>query len=218
MEIRRKEVLQHLVNNGFSKEQAKFAYTNIKNALRNAGLRGNDLRQSARRNLIRSTESLPVEKPRFKQLDGVSSPITPKTALQLNPQKNIEVKISVNPNTSPTFEGSFSSAFGKARKGGYKTFFWNGKEYSTELAEQKTPKDPKTERVNERSASASTSSVSNFIPDLKKNIQNAGAKVIKEYENSKPYGFTFKPEFTKHVEIKAPETQFETVLEMAAKD
>ena len=217
MEIRRKEALQHLVNNGFSKEQARFVYTKMKNALRNAGLRGNDLRQSARRNLIRSTESLPVEKPRFKQLDRVSSPIiTPKTAVQLNPQKNIEVKISVNPNTSPTFEGSFSSAFGKARKGGYKTFFWNGREYSTELAEQKTPKaEVDVQAILDKARNEEVGMLAK-VQDINTKVNERSSS--KEYENSKPYGFTFKPEFTKHVEIKAPETQFETVLEMAAKD
>ena len=60
----RKDAIDAAMNQmGFSKQQARLAYRDQKNALRNAGFRGNEMRQHARYNIIDTAYPRAVEEP-----------------------------------------------------------------------------------------------------------------------------------------------------------
>lgn len=119
---------------GFSRAQARLAYKNQKNALRNAGFSGKELLQNARYNIIdtaypraqASAPQLPVIDTDFEIEDTpieINDTFTPIENTPLNVQK------------IDKFGGSFDSAFGAARRSGLDEFTWNGtgKRYTTEL-------------------------------------------------------------------------------------
>lgn len=122
--ITRKGALETAMDQmGYSRSQARLAYQNQKNALRNQGLRGAEMRQAARANMMNS------------QTPGNTPP--PLPTLYDNVDIEIEdapIVINDNPFTSldssiPTvqkidrFGGDFNSAFAAARRSGLDKFY-----------------------------------------------------------------------------------------------
>lgn len=116
---------------GLTRAQARLGYKNQKNALRNQGYSGNEMRQAARYNII--DQAYPRAKgPELPVLDeNIEIDDTP---IEINdsfvPLKNEPINIE----KIDTFGGSFDSAFGAARRSGLDEFTWNGKRYNTKLA------------------------------------------------------------------------------------
>lgn len=119
---------------GFSRAQARLAYKNQKNALRNSGFSGKEMLQSARYNMIdtaypraqASTPQLPVIDTNFEIED---------TPIEINDTFTPIENPSLNVQKIDKFGGSFNSAFAAARRSGLDEFTWNGtgKRYTTEL-------------------------------------------------------------------------------------
>lgn len=115
---------------GFSRAQARLAYQNQKNALRNQGFRGADMRQHARYNMIDTAYPRAKEEP---------MPSMPELNYDIEIEEEpIEINDEFVPAEDKPFDvslmGSFNQAFGAARKRGLNEFSWNGKRYTTELA------------------------------------------------------------------------------------
>lgn len=104
---------------GLTRAQARLGYKNQKNALRNQGYSGNEMRQAARYNII--DQAYPRAKgPELPVLDeNIEIDDTP---IEINdsfvPLKNEPINIE----KIDTFGGSFDSAFGAARRSGLDEF------------------------------------------------------------------------------------------------
>lgn len=123
--ITRKDALETAMDQmGYSRSQARRAYQNQKNALRNQGFRGAEMRQAARANMMNS------------QTPG-ATPMPPLPTLY----DNIDIEIADDPilnndefftsldSSIPTvqkidrFGGNFNSAFAAARRSGLDKFY-----------------------------------------------------------------------------------------------
>lgn len=132
---------------GYNMSQARNAYTNAKNALRSSGLRGRELRQQARQMISSNPLQNQTSTPRFR-LDQNTMPsvnertasiTTPEAAIANGGWKQPEILNKLDGSDwIPNFtdRGSFNAAFAAARDSfgpGIK-FKWNGKLYTTDLA------------------------------------------------------------------------------------
>lgn len=140
---------------GFSRAQARTAYINQKNALRGQGLRGKELRQHARYNMIdtaypraEENESTIEAIPTGPKINMPSHTLVAKSA------GIIPIERSGRPDIL-TFGGSFDEAFNNARKMGLSEFAWQGGEYDryhTRLDKSFTEgvRDKNQQRINAR--------------------------------------------------------------------
>lgn len=139
---------------GMNKSQARLAYQNQKNALRNAGYSGSELRQAARRNMIKSAYQNNISNINIG-LTPYNSEITPVSKvskLQTVPKLSDNIVVEDTPievnddlfqnldSSVPTIglRGDFNSAFAQARKRGLSSFSWDNPNakydrYSTKL-------------------------------------------------------------------------------------
>ena len=113
---------------GFNKAQARTAYANAKNVLRNSGLRGSALKQAAREMISRRRDPQKVE---------AIQPVNIQAPILTAPMKM--TLAGQAPKLAPNYDNmSFNNAFRAARNisqnGGPSTFNWRGKSYGTNLA------------------------------------------------------------------------------------
>lgn len=114
------------------------AYRAAKRQGRAAGNTGTYLRQDARDRVIekfRNYADTPVSVPQLPVLEDVvieDEPIVINDVFQNLDTTPLSVQKMDN------FGGSFSSAFGAARRSGLNEFTWNGKRYNTQLAPEST--------------------------------------------------------------------------------
>lgn len=158
---------------GFTRAQARTAYRNQKNALRNQGYSGNEMRQAARYNLI--DQAYPRAKgPELPVLDeNIEIDDTP---VEINDSFVPLENEPINVKKIDTFGGSFNSAFGAARRSGLDEFTWNGKRYNTKL-KQSTPEEPSLVEKTIESGSLNSPTVTGKYPDYYyNNLYNAGVK------------------------------------------
>lgn len=127
---------------GFSRAQARLAYKNQKNALRNAGFSGKEMLQNARYNIIDT--AYPITQASESQ-PSVSQPPVLDTNFEIE-----DVPIEVNDTFIPIenkpltvekidkFGGNFNDAFAAARRSKLDSFVWDNpnaqyERYSTQL-------------------------------------------------------------------------------------
>ena len=123
-ELTRREALDAgMQNKDYNRSQARFALRNAKNTLRNAGVRGREMRQTARQWVAGQTEE-------------------PKSIVLSAPSSINESLPAAQPMNYPTQHNEslanlpFNEAFGRARRAGAQTFWWprgRYKVYNTEL-------------------------------------------------------------------------------------
>ena len=129
---------------GYNRDQARFAHANAKNALRNQGLSGRELRREARkmlvgyndgsRELVAPTQVYNTSNALADATKNVYSQDLLNKALlwTVGPgisTQNAAAKVQQNMDAN-----SFNTAFGYARKLGLKNFRWRGNLYGTKLA------------------------------------------------------------------------------------
>ena len=123
-ELTRKEALDAgMQNKGYNRSQARFALRNAKNALRNAGVYGREMRQTARRWVAGQNEQ--------PQSNVLSAPISYGESLPAVQPMNYPTEHNESLANLP-----FNEAFGRARRSGAQTFWWprgRYKVYNTEL-------------------------------------------------------------------------------------
>lgn len=115
---------------GFTRAQARMAYRNQKNALRNQGYFGNEMRQAARYNMIdtaypRATEEIS----RIEPLSAGPQINMPSNTLVANNPGLAPVRRSGRPDVLTFSNQNFDSAFANARKMGLSEFAWQGGQY-----------------------------------------------------------------------------------------
>lgn len=129
-QVSRKEAIDAAMDWGMNKSQARQAYLNQKNALRNNGFSGKEMKQHARWNIIDSVY------PRAKEEPLIVSQQTPQIpALDTNIEiEDIPIEIndtfipvenSVNVQKIDKFGGNFDDAFAAARRSKLDSFVWN---------------------------------------------------------------------------------------------
>ena len=133
-------------NYGYNGKQFRDAYRNSIAAYQNKGYNRHKAKGFAQEILTRAQEKPSVTAP---ILADIGSPINAKISAPSDinmPINKFSTIIAGNfSNTSDYDSMSFNSAFGDARKSGAKTFWWRGKEYSTELAKDVKPKAAKVD-------------------------------------------------------------------------
>ena len=138
---------QAMSSKGYDRSQARFAYANAKNALRNQGLRGSELRQQARQMLAGNSEvEIPVARPSLasKPVATIdeSSLVKPMLESSLGSLAGGSAELQLRNNSKMIQDYSdrdFNSAFGAARNAylnnnGANVFTWKGRTYNTDLA------------------------------------------------------------------------------------
>lgn len=132
-ELSRREAReQAATNRGYSRGQFQTAITNAKNSLRRAGLRGRELRQQAHQMVAGNPEFVQedVAVPKIPVLD--SDIVIEDVPMSVS---DMPLNLKISPIQNLNLLGTFNQAFRSARNAGAKTFLWNGKEYTTDLAE-----------------------------------------------------------------------------------
>lgn len=118
---------------GYSNSQVRFAYANAKNALRNQGLRGRELRQSAREMISRGTREPIVAIDPTSPVQGVAVATLPNGS----PLPAQTIIGSREPRMGNNYDNlTFSNAFLAARNkagGDNGSFNWRGRKYTTKL-------------------------------------------------------------------------------------
>lgn len=118
---------------GYNNSQARFAYANAKNALRNQGLRGRELRQSAREMISRGTREPIVAIDPTSPVQGVAVATLPNGS----PLPAQTIVGSREPRMGNNYDNlTFSNAFLAARNkagGDNGSFNWRGRKYTTKL-------------------------------------------------------------------------------------
>lgn len=114
------------LNSGSTRRDARIAYRQAKKDLRSQGLRGSELRQTARNRIMTPTNLPDLSNVDFGNLNESINLEEPKMNLISNLP---EIKtMGVN------YDGlSFGDAFNRARKSGATTFNWRGGSYNTNL-------------------------------------------------------------------------------------
>ena len=122
---------------GYNNSQARFAYANAKNALRNQGLRGRELRQSAREMISRGTREPIVAIDPTSPIQGVAIATLPNGS----PLPAQTIVGSREPRMGNNYDNlTFSNAFLAARNkagGDNGVFDWRGNNYTTKLGTNK---------------------------------------------------------------------------------
>lgn len=161
---------------GMTRGQGRLAYTNMKNALRRQGLRGSELRQTARWNIM---DQAFTPKP-----DVTMSPIQRPINTSEMRLTAVEPGLAGTPMSTlptkrpdaPVFTGqNFNSAFANARKMGLNEFEWNGSRYNTKLASESFTKP---------------SPVNGASID---NMTTNGKQIIDPQFDGNPQSFAYKP-------------------------
>lgn len=157
---------------GYNNSQARFAYANAKNALRGQGLRGKELRQSAREMISRGNrEPLTAIDP-TSPVQGVAIATLPNGS----PLPEQTIIGSREPRMGNNYDAlTFSNAFLAARHkagGDSGVFNWRGNNYTTKLG---TNKNDNSKRDNSKNNEYST-------PDLAPVVIENPDMVIPEYE------------------------------------
>lgn len=127
---RREAREQAAANRGFSRGQFQMAMANAKNALRNAGLRGRDLRQQARQIVAGEPEIIEESRPVFQGIERVNNGLE-----SMLPGKASALS-STGIITREAKQPSFGDIFARARSAGAKEFLYNGKRYNTLYKEE----------------------------------------------------------------------------------
>lgn len=158
---------------GYNDSQAKFAYANAKNALRNQGLRGRKLKQSAREMISkRERQKIEAVDPNSK-VQGFNAPILP----DWNNLPEQKIVGDLTPRMTNNYDSlSFSNAFRAARNkagGDNGVFSWRGKRYTTQLG-KKTPTSNTTTNT--------TTNTTYTIPGLEPVVINNPEIQVPEYE------------------------------------
>lgn len=114
------------LNSGSTRRDARIAYRQAKKDLRSQGLRGSELRQTARNRIMTPTNLPDLSNVDFGNLNESINLEEPKMNLTSNLP---EIKtMGIN------YDGlSFGDAFNRARKSGAATFNWRGGSYNTNL-------------------------------------------------------------------------------------
>lgn len=119
--ISMREVRQAIRDNGLV---GSGAYTNMKNALRNAGLRGKELRQTARRNVVSSAYPVAVEDTTVPQLPVLDDVVIDDEPMIINESFSPMQSSQPTIQKMDRFGGNFNSAFAAARRSGLDKFYW----------------------------------------------------------------------------------------------
>lgn len=138
--LSREDMFNAVAPYGLNRAQTRLAYRNAKRGLRDQGIWGKELRQTARQSIINSytpkwdfdieIEDEPIE---IEDVDfGDLNTEVPHIPLMKTPASQNASPMQVE--KIDTFGGSFNSAFAAARKSGLDEFTWNGKRYNTGLA------------------------------------------------------------------------------------
>ena len=127
---RREAREQAAANRGFSRGQFQMAMANAKNALRNTGLRGRDLRQQARQMVAGEPEIIEETRPVFQGIERVNNGLE-----SMLPGKASALS-STGIITREVEQPSFGDIFARARLAGAKEFLYNGKRYNTLYKEE----------------------------------------------------------------------------------
>lgn len=123
--LSREDMFNAVAPYGLNRAQTRLAYQNAKRGLRNQGLSGNELRQTARQSIINSYTPKVV----FEDIEIEDEPIEIEDVDFGDLDTSVpEIK------KIDSFGGSFNSAFAAARRSGLDEFTWNGKRYNTGLA------------------------------------------------------------------------------------
>jgi len=121
-ELTRREALEKAAaEKGYNREQAITAYRNAKIGLRRQGLRGKELRQTARQQISRNV----VDRTNLPNLPALNAPKQEVTA----PQERISARPVADYNNL-----DFGNRFKLARQAGESNFTWRGKTYTTEVS------------------------------------------------------------------------------------
>lgn len=163
-EISRKDALNMLRTTGSSNKESRREYRNAKREARQFGLRGDEMRDAARsaamaRGIDRIIPALDdnveiIDRPIEDRLEALPTISGMATAV---PRGIIATpRVQERPEIL-TFQGDFNTAFGNARKMGVDRFYWNGKEYTTDL------RDPNRSAIH-TAASADDSFVEKYVP------------------------------------------------------
>lgn len=130
-EISRRDALNMLRTTGSTNRESRQEYRTAKRAARQSGLSGDKMRQTARQEMISRGVN--------RILPALDDPIINDEPIVID-----NTPIDVGNISTPSiqkmdnFGGSFSSAFGAARRSGLNEFTWNGKRYNTQLAPEST--------------------------------------------------------------------------------
>ena len=152
---------------GFSRRQARTAYRNMKNGLREQGLRGRELRQAARGNMVGAAENYQANNQ--YSMPTLSGGPAPKLNIG-NPFLGTPASIKSEEDMVNNYIGgsrNFDTAFGRARKSGLKEFTWKGKRYNTQLAPATKPAATATPAATTKpaaSAPAITTTMGSYSP------------------------------------------------------
>ena len=164
-EISRRDALNMLRTTGSSNSESRKEYRDAKRDARESGLRGEEMRQAARnaamaRGIDRIIPALDntveiIDRPIEDRLEVL--PTISGMAVSNSPRGIITTPRAQERPEILTFQGDFNTAFSNARKMGEDRFYWNGKEYTTELA------DPNKLAI-QTAPSADDSFVEKYIP------------------------------------------------------
>lgn len=150
---------------GSSNKESRREYRDAKREARQSGLRGDEMRQAARnaamaRGVDRIIPALDdtveiIDRPIEDRLEAL--PTISGMAVSNSPREIITTPRTQERPEILTFQGDFNTAFGNARKMGENRFYWNDKEYTTELA------DPNKLAI-QTAPSANDSFVEKYVP------------------------------------------------------
>lgn len=130
-EISRRDALNMLRTTGSTNRESRQEYRTAKRTARQSGLSGDEMRQTARQAMMNRGVN--------RILPALDDPIINDEPIVID-NTPIDVGNIATPSIQKmdNFGGSFSSAFGAARRSGLNEFTWNGKRYNTQLAPEST--------------------------------------------------------------------------------
>lgn len=153
-ELTRREALRlGQENKRYNRGQARFAYQNAKQALRNNNatienpeerLRGRALRQRAREMVAgrvpsEQTAYVSTSQPWWKSVPSTEIPVELSTLNSITPEEQAYIDNTFEQSIIRPYLGNFNQAFGNARRDGRGLFIWNKEPYTTELDSTETP-------------------------------------------------------------------------------
>ena len=109
---------------------------------------GNQLKKGTQRRIDKKYESAGPNIRKQMEKEGYATPESRANKAKNSEANKVNETVSTKTKSTPkAAKPTFKNAFATARKAGKKTFSWNGKSYTTELAKTKKKKTPSTPKV-----------------------------------------------------------------------
>lgn len=181
--LTRRDVINTLRNKGFSRSQAKREYQTQKNALRNNGFSGDEMRQIVRRNIVGqpTTVSRLIPASQASINTGVPqtySPVAMSTRQEDNYMRLMTQRARAMANAEAAT--NFGDAFNIARSAGLQTFRWNGRDFNTRTRDEQNLIDSVLTKITPQSKELILPDVPAYKPYLPDVVELVPENIEKE--------------------------------------